>query len=292
MGQTSSLTAGALLCRQMFVHRLETAVGEQLVLDESRRAIVLDTAKTLYDLVMRPELLKMGMSGFRRLLMGRKGVGKTTLLHAIQRGAEKLCTPMLLCVYVTYEECRVEPLQAIRSALQQQYRLKVPASVAHVSELVTWLLKQQRVLFLVIDELQVMFTKAFTTSEELARTALSQVVSIGSSQHGRIHCILSGSSAWLRRLCFHKMTPEQLAVKKEFVHYELASDMNSTKYSACWIHPFAAASDFQAAVKLLMADEDEHQLPSDLAEVYLHTGGNPRFMEKASPGETGPLFAR
>jgi hypothetical protein len=275
--------------KDAFVKDLTAAVGSHLVLDESRRSFVQETARILYDLLTRGAGVEI-MSRFRRLLMGRKGAGKTSLLTHIQDAAAQLGGPTLLCVYVSYESSRVPPLQSIRKALLQQYRLRVPLRVDTVEVLVEWLEQQQRVLFLVLDELQIMFTPAYTDqqqqSSELAKRSLAQVASIGSSQKARIHCILSGSSTWLRRLCFHKMHDGGVptaANAVDFPHYVHSSDMNSTKYTAYWIHPFAAAADFRAAYEhhsrgttpSLHADAD-----ALIASAYLSTGGLPFMLEK------------
>lgn len=216
--------------------------------------------------------------------------GKTALLATIQEVAQKLCGSTLVCVYASLEQVpnRVPVLQLVRTALQKHHGLHLPVSITLIEELVEWLHAQQRVLFLMLDEMQIIFEAAFGSAEQ-ARLALGEVSGVGSSSGFRIHCVLSGSSTWLRRLCFKQMPLDHDKISSAaptaqllagFPHYSVSTDLNSTKFSACWIHPFADPEHFRALYSYLKPMHPHPHLSMDETDMYLRTGGNARLLQR------------
>lgn len=85
------------VCQRMsqneFMEEMVKGVGEQLVLDKSRRDFVEDTAMTLHRLVCRNiNINQKGAPAYRRLLMGRKGVGQHTCIHLHTAAYTGQCT--------------------------------------------------------------------------------------------------------------------------------------------------------------------------------------------------------
>jgi len=300
---SSSSSASNTPSREKWIEQFEQAVvaaptTDPLHLDVSRREFLRDTASTLHRIVFRPIGSRAdSANGFRRLLLGRKGLGKTSLLINMQRVAkERLREHGLICLYFNYEQESTSPLQLIHKNLLKRHDLRVPDEVENAEELCEWLEKQGRVLFLVLDEFQLVFTKRL--SSKVAAQTICEAMAIGSSPLGRIHCVLSGSSAYMRRLCFSKIE-EAEAHRLGFVHYHKGIDMNSTKFSARWIYPFSHAKDFRAAARLLSpidssqssSEQDEKKEMLELPDLYLRTGGYPRFIDEAQRSQLGDTYS-
>lgn len=259
------------------LEQLKAYLQNELVhLDSSRSAFVQDTANTLYALVND----RLRGASRRRLLLGRKGVGKTTLLSTLlQASCERLTSRHLLCVYVSYgAHGSADQLltDLVLSSLREQAVPGLPQpeeAWSRVSELDQWLKRSGRYLFLVIDEFQFTFTGHCAAH---GRDIIMQAMDIGESRLGRIHCVLSGSSSVLRRLCFSKGADELSAA--DFPNYIRGLDLNSTKFNARWIHPFLDPSDFTAVVS---ANTEHQYTDSELAELYMHTGGSGRILRDA-----------
>lgn len=230
-------------------------------MDSSRREFLLDAERTLVDLT--GDRLR-GMTSFRRLLLGRKGVGKTSLFRVLSKVAVDVYKATAVLIDYTNAPKARMPLDVVWSSLGGRSD-EAPVDVAHLD---AYLRRTKRFLLLVVDELDTVFTGACPIGKEI----VGELMEIGSSAEGRIHCILSGSSSRLRQLCFAKLPIEDWPM---FPNYT-SSDMNSTKYSARWIFPFLDRNDFinAAAVRGFDVRDEEH-----FVEAYMETGGNMRLME-------------
>ena len=64
---------------------------------------------------------------------------------------------------------------------------------------------------------------------------------------------------------------------RKFPSYSAAFDLNSTKFTARWIHPFLEKDDFCKVFNLMRADDSD---PDDIiGNMYLQTAGNARHMK-------------
>lgn len=229
--------------------------------DASRREFLEDTERTLHDL--RSGRLQ-GMTSFRRLLLGRKGVGKSSLFRVLGQAATEMFGVTTVSIDYTNAPRARMPLEVIWSVLAGSHD-GLPNDVAELDE---YLRQKGRYVFLMVDELDTVFTGACPIGKEI----IGELMEIGSSREGRIHCILSGSSSRLRQLCFAKLPMRDWPL---FPNYT-SSDMNSTKFSARWIFPFLDRDDFMnaAAARGFEVRDDEH-----FVQAYMETGGNIRLME-------------
>jgi hypothetical protein len=263
---------------KQFVDKLST----KLWLDSSRSAIVFDTACTLYRLVVSKNL--RGATAYRRLILGRKGVGKSMLLENLCIVSDQILRSRgLITVYASLDdkENRDVLITDIIAREFKSRKLALPAACS-INELEQFLEEHDKALFLVLDEIHLAYT---SHSAVHGKDIIQQVLSIGSSRRGRIHCVLSGSSTVVRRLCFAKITSEE-AERGGYVNYIPGLDLNSTKFTPLWIHPFLDATDFAQATRFLSAGDDSLDF-DQLATLYMITGGNDREMEKAV---TNPLM--
>jgi energy-coupling factor transporter ATP-binding protein EcfA2 len=97
-------------------HPLLQHFPETCVLDESRKAFLQEQASTLNDLTAG----RLNRANrFRRLLLGAKGIGKTTFLKALLVAAEAAYGETLLTAYVSYSETRLRLAAVILRRLQQ-----------------------------------------------------------------------------------------------------------------------------------------------------------------------------
>jgi hypothetical protein len=119
-------------------------------------------------------------------------------------------------------------------------------------------------------------------SNQHGKLIIGEISAIGCSDAGRIFCIITGSSCYLRQLCFSKL-PDEL--KKNYPNYTGLS-LNSTIYSARWIYPFLEVKSFEKVVQFLYKnfekeyDGDQDNQKRLNIKTYLNTGGNPRLMQE------------
>ena len=129
-------------------------------------------------------------------------------------------------------------------------------------------------LFLVVDEFQDLYTTA--TDSMLSRLTIKDAYALGEDTNGQIHCIISGSSTYLRHLAFAKL-PKDL--HSQFPNYS-SLDLNSTKYQARWIYPFL---DEQSLVNLYQT-MNKGPPHSDIINTFLQTGGSPGCLSELIRG--------
>jgi len=76
------------------------AFEEGIYLDENRMSLVKSTFNCLNNLVSG-KLVKQNR--FKRLLLGRKAVGKTSMLKNLQNAC-KTCFPDVICIFINYSD--------------------------------------------------------------------------------------------------------------------------------------------------------------------------------------------
>lgn len=224
--------------------------------DTPRSMFIRDTEKTLHSLLSGR---LVGKTSFRRILLGRKGTGKTTLLKHIQKAAKDVLSITTIFIDYTNPMRAQLPSELIRS----EFDFTCDGGFNSVDK---QLEETGNFVFLLIDE----FVNVFSRCEN-GRHIIGELMEIGGSQRGRVHCIVSGSSSKLRQLCFGKLSPEETALYPNYT----GLDMNSTKFSARWIYPFVEYDEYQNIVSRLYGTISD----AVILQSYLETSGNLRLME-------------
>lgn len=215
-----------------------TKIQDQIT-EHVSRELVMDDSRTKFVTVVAGELQKLHdgtlkSNRFRKLLLGRKNVGKTVLVKSLLNA----CITDFVCIYENLQTSggRSLPFKRIWNELN---KLKLVDSVpdeTSCEDLIEQLHKCGKNVFFVVDEFQLIFSNKFERTFSVDYT--SEMCTLADSRDGRIHCIITGSSSVLRRLCFAKYTPKQ--ANDPFPHY-IAIDMNSTKFQPYWIYPHLGA---------------------------------------------------
>eukprot|EP00731_Ephydatia_muelleri_P031126 Em0022g640a len=232
-------------------------------IDASRLIVIRDTESTLRRLVKGQFKHR---NGFCRLLLGHKGVGKTTLLDCIAKAAHSVYGKQNLIVCCTAFNCK--PVAGFPSTAIAK---SIGVSNKTIVQLNSYLEKVDKFVLFIADELD----SVFSSEPSIGHAIIGEIAEIGDSRVGRMHCIISGSSSHLRQLCFCKLPADY---EKKFPSYSKRFDLNSTKFSARWIHPFLEKDDFCKVVRLLRKDSPEPDEPA-MVNIYLQTGGNARHMQ-------------
>ena len=244
---------------QSLVKRLSAVI----FLDDSRRNFAEHTFRTVHSLVT--DKLKRG-TAHRRLLLGRKGVGKTTLLN------EAICLieqhfPQVICIFESYGLSRFDRITDIIST-QLGYSFNSADSHKRVVELEKELTRQGKYLVVIADEFQNCFRFEFDS----VCNHIGDFFEFGEARDGRIHCIISGSSSVLRQLCFGKLPAHRAP---QFPAYR-GFDFNSTKYQPVWIYPFLQRADFEQVLQYFLPEEEISE--NLVIAWYLATSGNARLL--------------
>ena len=206
-------------------------------------------------------------NGFRRLLLGRKGVGKSTLLKCIAEAAKSVYSNKNLIVcstsYISANDIKL-PSTIIESTIGTSEQRSI-------QDLNGYLSTSNKFVLFIADELD----SVFFSQNDLGQHIIGEIAHIGDSTEGRIHCIISGSSSRLRQLCFRKLPDEDV---KRFPNYKCI-DLNSTKFSARWIHPFLEKDDFSKVLRMVTQDGTKLE-EADMTNIYIQTGGNARHISE------------
>ena len=218
--------------------------------------------------------LKINKCGYHRLLLGRKGVGKTRLLRELQNEAKNFFGDNLIAIYQEFSrpDKRLTPFNKLLKTLD------LGISTHEVDDPLEMILKKlketNKYVFLVLDEIQNLYLPCTN-----GKTIIGQISQIGCSREGRFFCIITGSSYQLRQLCYNKLASTD---KIAYPNYT-GLDLNSTKYTTEWIYPFLESNDFEKTLTLLYNTYEKKYDQNDenqKVHMYMCTGGNPRFMEK------------
>ena len=265
---------------------LEHIRGEGLYIDGSRNLIVRDVARNLVRLV-QGNLVRH--DGYCRLLLGRKGVGKTVLVAALRAAAKALLGPLgLVTCHVSGASLPVTlPFARMWHMFQGLCAEVHPGDgsedeVEHLAQAAATLGVR---VFLTVDEVDLLFRSV----DPNAKIALMQLVALSSSHAGRFLCVMTGSGSEVRRLCFARL-PCGEATRGEYPAYTKI-DMNSTKFTPMWLDPFLGARDFAGAARAIDAAAYATMGPAQQAEFYVAAGGNARAMGKILRGDSVDQYA-
>ena len=165
-------------------------------IDASRLIVIRDTESTLRWLVKGQFKHK---NGFCRLLLGRKGVGKTTLLDCIAKAAHSVYGKQNLIVCCTAFNCK--PVAGLPSTAIAK---SIGVSNKTIVQLNSYLEKVDKFVLFIADELDSVFSSEPSTGHAI----IGEIAEIGDSRVGRMHFIISGSSSHLRQLCFCKLSAD------------------------------------------------------------------------------------
>jgi hypothetical protein len=240
--------------------------GGGIYLDDSRRGVVMHTARVL---CMLTSGRCAAANRFRQVVLGAKGVGKTTLLSALQHAAVAVYASRKLTV-VCYTPGRETPLDVICRecglGVGGDGELRVHGrDQERVATVDNALASQDQYVFLVIDEVK----NLFLGSQPHGDVVLSELVYLGDSRKGRVHVVMTGSSSVTRKLCFAKLdlASSEAAAYKWYV----GLDMNCTKFQPVCIYPFLGR-DFMGAARLMTAGGSD-LWGSDLMRVFWMSSG-------------------
>ena len=243
---------------------IERECSSYFYIDDSRRRFIQDTEETLSSLVNGKLLHR---THFRRLLLGRKGTGKSTLLEVIGKAAKSVYKEQLTVCDVEFLNPTFAVLPSTLIAMATGAEQCLPVRIKVLDDLLD---KNKKFVLFVVDELD----QIFRSDSAIGKQIIGELAEIGNSSKGRVHCIISGSSSRLRQLCFSKLPNKD---KAEFPNYE-GIDLNSTKFSARWIHPFLGKNDFINVFRILHENDYDQLDESEKVKLYILTGGNGRHM--------------
>lgn len=261
-------------------------ISQQLCLDSTREQFARETYRALHYLM---DGYHKDNTGYQRLLLGRKGVGKTTFLKTMQNIAKDLFGDNLITIYEHYlnPETSKLPSMLITNELTGNVTNMVMSKITNyipsvlnynitnntISSSEKALEKNGKFVFLVLDEIQSLYL-----TNSYGKSIIGEISEIGGALAGRILCIITGSSYHLRQLCFAKLPVDK---KIEFPNY-ISLDLNSTKFSFRWIYPFLEIEDFEKLVEYFYKKSKKNYYNTDQkrinTEMYLKTGGNARLL--------------
>ena len=134
-----------------FAEELKGIMEQHLCLDESRSDFVINNGKIIFELVTNV-LRDTKSTRHRIMLLGRKGVGKSTLVSELCNSA-KLLLPNLLVLRLSCEELKKCGEQEAQLIYQICSLLGLWSSSSW-NDIIGFLLRNDRHIFVVIDELQ------------------------------------------------------------------------------------------------------------------------------------------
>ena len=258
---------------------VESMIAEDsFIVDRGRKSIMDKLAQLLLYLVQGRLLNK---NRFNRLILGRKAVGKSALLDAIERGCTYLKEHTRKKLLVVKINCnnhlhRKSPYLTATDFFEKDLEGERPNFTGEVTEsgeekLVKFAkMHDYRVVFLV-DEFQCVYGSSW--SEELADEFISSIASLTESNSGRIFVVVTGSGTELRRLAFAKAQMD----KDKWPNY-CKRDLNHTKLQPIDLLPF---DDADAFMKLCKAREVE----GDFTEEFRKSAGYPGLVGVVGVGE-------
>eukprot|EP00727_Mastigamoeba_balamuthi_P008427 m51a1_g4206 hypothetical protein (545) ;mRNA; r:25862-27687 len=253
-----------------------------IFLDEEREAFALDTFRSLYAMVTvdRTNVLDGADNRFKRMLLGRRAVGKTFLLQHLQQAATRAWG--IRNVYIDYSVAPKLPSDAIISRMSaeekqslEEIRTADPGlpAISAVSQVCS--ASSGPPFFVVIDE----FQRAYAVAN--GGEMLQEFSAIGGFPlRGSIHCVITGSSKHTRELACTKMedTPQN---RSKFPRYWPPLNLNSTKFQPRWIFPLVESDVFLRFISLVPHAENVAQQPDLLRDILVRTGGYPGLVANA-----------
>jgi hypothetical protein len=256
-------------------------VREKVFIDETSRLLFIEEQALTIERLISGELI--GQTGYRRALLGRKGVGKTTLLEALWETCKEMNLRKygLHLVYISVEGSNstcCSPFSGVLSSLSLWYRLSLLwkyiryrcthfAETHSLMKIVDQFLEENGLfVFGIMDE----FQNVYKGDNKKCESILNEMFAIGDSRKGRFHWILSGSSTSLRTLITAKLRE---CDKPLYPCYTAGVDLNGQKFQFRTINPFLKKDEFKQYLTF------KGNKNSSLFNVYLSTGGVPRLID-------------
>jgi AAA+ ATPase superfamily predicted ATPase len=227
-------------------------VDDKIFLDSSRRDLLSIMA---FDIVRLVSGQLEGLNRYNLLILGRKSIGKTTLLEV----AESACTTVL------GDRVAVVSIEASRDADQLKHGLflfvarAIGCPVAgflglvngrpsgdwapdgplskRIKLLSAFVKQSKKKVVVFVDELQEVYTDDYTSEE--SKLVLRELQNLVGLAEGLFYVVATGNSSYLLTLAFCEMKIED-AHAKGMIHYSGARDLNSTKLRPMWIGPIGA----------------------------------------------------
>ncbi|EDQ90444.1 uncharacterized protein MONBRDRAFT_24229 [Monosiga brevicollis MX1] len=229
---------------------------------------------------------------YNMLLLGKKSIGKTVLLHELCRVCpavlgerlDRRLKVLMLNVGDLPEKAGVENglfyLLAKPLGCPLEDGVWADSTSDEMAELLENHLKQRKeVLALFLDELQDVYTEKF--SDKASRRFLADLTCLVGRDEGCFYVVATGSSRYLRALAFCQMDVRQ-AQDQGFKRYKQAFNLNSHKIQPQWMQPILDASDFLTFMT-------RHNPLTSVLSTYVSSSGLPGLMasamDDASAGE-------
>ncbi len=225
-----------------------------------------------------------------RLIVGMKGIGKTTLLNTFATTVCPILFPTIIPVYITCRHdsesddanriCDNSVWDTIVKALQQRGILELdevislPNIKARNDMIIKKLQQHGKYVFLIVDHIDDLYRVSPTdTSSTIARNSLGDLAWLGNQCSGRFGVILCGSSASSPLLITCH------ANREEFPMLRGAPNLNYQKYPT-WRLPSIRLNDFNSFKPYLRCCEME-VIPDSLCRlIAFSTHPKPRNINK------------
>lgn len=189
------------------------------------------------------------------LLAGTRGVGKSTFIQSLARVVAAAARPTTFVLYINFTSAGVrEPAQLLRQALIDRGFADVPPASEFISPLLAYMTEQCVRCFLVIDELQ----ELYTLDVDAARRTFRQLHAIGEYDLPRpIVALVTGSAAVLSALAF--ATPDYDDAMTAYPCYKKLTSLNDRKYSRLRLTPVIGAAETSRAFTCIASGLPEQQ---------------------------------
>ena len=225
-----------------FWKSLQELMEEQVFLDGSRRSFLHPFARSLYLMALNG---KCDTSELHRLLIGWKGVGKTSLLRVLALTLPKAAPSFwTLFLDIGSSDCGDVTLDEIVWCAALHRNIVTEADRAADQDVFYQLAMRRRPVLIVLDEIQEAYKK---------KALISSVYRRGVGDTHACAVVITGSSPVTRWLCFREVDEafgeaEAPAIYRQYPGYADASCLNSRKFQAVTLSPPLTAQDFALAV--------------------------------------------
>ncbi len=276
-------------------NNLEKYLRNQMLfyLDNTRIDFILDFSVTCYNIFKARNL---NPNGCHRLLLGCKGVGKSSLLEALIKFLPDLFKEQesqMVAIFHDYQPVKMmkngnisppplpsdiilEYLEEHGKFTKDEFNIYQKKIQKHPSYLEKLLANKNLFAICVFDEMQNVYLNKYGSR------VISELFVLGGLLNGRVYIILTGNMKDLRALCFDNLDESD---RIKFPGYIPGSNLNSTKFKPKTIKPMMNKEDFEGLCMTISLRPTE--------ELYNWTGGVPGTMRDfLSTQEKFPLSAK
>ena len=217
-----------------------------------------------------------------RLLLGAKGVGKSTLMLALEHVLARTLPRTVVTVFVDAHEAaksrQQTPVDVACAAVLEKLGLsldppKDPVALQHQ------LAANGLFAVLLVDDLHKLFKEATDINtqwmkELFAMGNLGPVTAPDTNAAARrLLVVATGSDAHLRALCFEKLPCSYPGIKQQFPLYPTSFDLNSTRYIVRTLQPVLQRDAFKALWRCA-CPKAKAGLGLSVNDAFMATGGN------------------